>query len=211
MRPAGPTNNKKENRSTTSTTMTSPESTGMTATVPNRVGSLPSTGQMINDLAKQISQKKVKQPEDPQTTLLKAQQKQYQDYLTALPEMQKQMQEQYTQAAQRNIASMQKAGEQKMASRGLGYGGLNEAMKEQVTAQGQQQLASQLAQGNQGLLSIGDQIQSGGLQTGIGMQNQLQALANMNYQRALAQQQAENQQAGSLLGTLGTAGMLLLL
>lgn len=146
-------------------------------------------------------------PDQGLTGIQTAQQQQYQDYLTNLPKMQKQMQEQYTQQAHKQIAAGQKAGESKMASRGLGYGGLNEAMKQQVAAQGKQDLAGQLANVNQGLLSMGNQIQQGGIQTGVGMQNQMQALQNMLYQQQLARQNAENSTTGSILGLIGGAGI----
>lgn len=138
----------------------------------------------------------------------KAQNEQYDQYKQNLPQMQNQMQERLTKQANIGVAQGQHQGEEKMSARGLGYGGLNEGMKQQVASQGQQQLAGQLAGANKGLLDMGTQIQQGGMQTGLGIQGQMQQMQNAIYQQQLARQQSQNQQTGAGLGLLANAGLM---
>jgi len=138
----------------------------------------------------------------------KAQNEQYDEYKKNLPFMQNQMQERLTKQANTGIAQGQHQGEERMSARGLGYGGLNEGMKQQIASQGQQQLAGQLAGANKGLLDMGTQIQQGGMQTGLGIQGQLQQMQNSIYQQQLARQQANNQIGGSAMGLLGSAAIM---
>jgi hypothetical protein len=138
----------------------------------------------------------------------KAQNEQYDEYKKNLPFMQNQMQERLTKQANTGIAQGQHQSEEKQSARGLGYGGLNEGMKQQIASQGQQQLAGQLSGANKGLLDMGTQIQQGGMQTGLGIQGQMQQMQNSIYQQQLARQQANNQIGGSAMGLLGSAGLM---
>jgi hypothetical protein len=137
-----------------------------------------------------------------------AQNDQYNQYQENLPKMQQQMQEGLTKQANIGVAQGQRSVQEQNSKRGMGYGGVNEGQKQQVAAQGQQQLAGQLAQGNQGLLNMGNEIQAGGMQTGLGIQGQMQQQQNAIYQQALARQQSQNQMVGSGLGLLGSAGLM---
>jgi hypothetical protein len=128
-------------------------------------------------------------------------------YQQNLPMYQQQMAERLSQNANKQTAQQQRSIESKNSARGLGYGALNEGMKAQDAAANQQQLAGQIAGGNQGLLDLGQGIQSGAIQTGLGIQNDLQQRQNQIYQQQLATAQANNSQTNSGLGLLATAAM----
>jgi len=143
--------------------------------------------------------------------VLTAQQQGYQDYMKNLPSFQKKMAEGLAQQSMGQLTGQQRGIEQRNVSRGLGYGALNESMKEQARAQAQQQLASSIQEGNLGLLGLGEQMQAGIVTTGAGMQADLQNRMNQIYQRQQAAINAQNQQAGSLMGTAMNVGMLMAL
>lgn len=138
----------------------------------------------------------------------KAQIKQYEDYKTALPGMQNQLQSRLSQSMNQDIAKGQRNVEEKNSARGLGYGGINEGQKGLVATQGQQDLASQISGANQGLLDLGNQIQGGAIQTGLGIQGLLQQNADTQYERQRARQSAQNAQNQALLGMLTNAATM---
>ena len=140
--------------------------------------------------------------------VLSSQQQAYKDYMSRLPSFQKKMAEGLAQQSMGQLSQTQRGLEQRNVSRGMGYGALNEAMKEQAKSQAQQQLASSIQQGNLGLLGLGEQMQSGIVQTGAGMQSDLQNRMNQIYAQQQAQLQAQNQQAGNVLGLIGQAGIM---
>lgn len=146
-------------------------------------------------------------PRDVQD-VISGQQQQYQEFQNRLPGMQQEISEGLMKRSIRDIAAGQRAATDRMSGRGLGYGGMAQAQREQVQAQGQQALANNMAQANQGLLGLGNQIQSGAIQTGLGAQSNLQDYQNSIYQQALARQAAQNQETGALLGGLGTIGLM---
>lgn len=138
----------------------------------------------------------------------KAQIKQYEDYKTALPGMQNQLQSRLSQSMNQDIAKGQRNVEERNSARGLGYGGINEGQKGMVAAQGQQDLAGQISGANQGLLDLGNQIQGGAIQTGLGIQGLLQQNADTQYERQRGRQSAQNAQNQALLGLLANAGTM---
>ena len=197
-----------------------------TQTIGNQV--LHDTGEMIRPFANYAGQQ-VKDPSSPSgqvnqvignivdtmqpkppppKTPAELQADQYSEYQKKLPYMQSQIGEQLTQNANKDINKVQRQVEQGNSVRGMGYGALNEGMKANAAQQGQQQLAGQLASANQGLLDLGNQIQTGAIQTGIGNQGLLQQYQNSIYQQELVKQQANNKDASSLMGILGTAAVL---
>lgn len=141
--------------------------------------------------------------------IMKGQQAQYNEFQQNMPRMQQEISEGLMKRSVRDIAQGQRSATERMSARGLGYGGLAQSQREQVQAQGQQNLANNMAQANQGLLGLGNQIQSGAIQTGLGLQSNLQDYQNSIYQQALARQQAQNQEMGSVLGGLGTIGLMM--
>ena len=148
------------------------------------------------------------QAQNDVNSVMAGQQRQYQEFQERLPQMQQEISEGLMKRSIRDIASGQRAATDRMSARGLGYGGLAQAQREQVQAQGQQNLANNMAQANTGLLGLGNQIQSGAIQTGIGLQSNLQDYQNSIYQQALARQAAQNQETGAVLGGLGTIGLM---
>ena len=98
--------------------------------------------------------------------------------------------------------------EQKNVSRGLGYGNLNEAMKEQQRAQSQQELAGSISNANMGLLDLGNQIRGGAIDTGLGLQRIAQDRLNQIYQREAAMNRQRQENEGSALGLLAQIGMM---
>lgn len=141
--------------------------------------------------------------------VLAGQQAQYNEFQQNMPRMQQEISEGLMKRSVRDIAQGQRSATERMSARGLGYGGLAQSQREQVQAQGQQNLANNMAQANQGLLGLGNQIQSGAIQTGLGLQSNLQDYQNSIYQQALARQQAQNQEMGSVIGGLGTIGLMM--
>ena len=137
-----------------------------------------------------------------------AQAKQYDEYKEALPGMRNQLQSRLSQSMNQDIASGQRNTEERNVARGLGYGGVNEGQKGMLAAQGQQDLAGQISGANQGLLDLGNQIQGGTIQTGLGIQGLLQQNADTQYQRQRSQQASRNAQNQALLGVLGNVGMM---
>lgn len=137
------------------------------------------------------------------------QQRQYEQFQQSMPNIQRQMQERFSSQANLRAAQGQRQSQEQMSSRGLGYGGLNEAMKQQVTAQEQQRLAGQVGEANRGLLDLGEQLRSGAISTGQGIQNQLQQRQDQIYQQQMARYNADQAIMGNVLGTAATAAILL--
>lgn len=140
----------------------------------------------------------------PAEQILTEQQKGYQDYMKRLPSFQRQMAEGLAKESMQTMTGQQRQAEQRNVARGLGYGALNEAAKEQIRSQNQQQLASAIQQGNLGLLGLGEQMQAGIVTTGAGMQADLQNRYNQLYQQRLAEMQRQSSAAGQFLGAAGT-------
>lgn len=138
----------------------------------------------------------------------KEQQQASAQYQENLPYYQQKMGENLSQQANQGMYQGMQNIESRNASRGMGYGGLNEGMKEQQRAQSQQGLASSISSANKGLLDLGQQLQTGAINTGLGIQSDLQNRQNLIYQQALQQQQSQNQMMGSYLGLLGQGAML---
>lgn len=149
-----------------------------------------------------------KNPESPATPALTAQQSFYEEYKKNLPFYQQQMSERLSKQAHQAMTGQQRNIEQKNVSRGLGYGGLNEGMKEQARAQAQEQLASGLMTGNRGLLDIGQQIQSGTIDTGLGLQNQMQKYQDELYKMQKAHYDSNNATNASMMGSIANLGLL---
>lgn len=147
--------------------------------------------------------RQVEQPV-PEQDILTEQQKGYQDYMKRLPSFQKQMAEGLAKQSMQTMTGQQRQAEQRNVSRGLGYGALNEANKEQIRAQNQQQLVSAIQQGNLGLLGLGEQMQSGIVSTGKGMQADAQNRMNIIYNQQMAELQRQASQTSGLFGLIGT-------
>lgn len=146
------------------------------------------------------------QTDDPTENIRKEQERQYQSFQQNMPAIQKQMQERLASKANLRAAQGQRQSQEKMSSRGLGYGGLNEAMKQQVTAQEQQRLAGQVGDANRGLLDLGEQLRTGAIATGQGIQGQLQQRQDQIFQQQMAKYNADQNIAGNVLGSgLGAA------
>lgn len=143
-------------------------------------------------------------PDEQSQQILTEQQKGYQEYMKRLPSFQKQMAEGLAKQSMESMTGQQRQAEQRNVSRGLGYGALNEANKEQIRAQNQQQLASAIQQGNLGLLGLGEQMQAGIVTTGAGMQTDMQNRMNQIYQQQLLEMQKQNQGLANLGGIAGT-------
>lgn len=149
------------------------------------------------------------QTDDAAENIRKEQARQYQTFQQNMPSIQKQMQERLASQANLRAAQGQRQSQEKMSSRGLGYGGLNEAMKQQVTAQEQQRLAGQVGDVNRGLLDLGEQLRTGAIGTGQGIQGQLQQRQDQLFQQQMAKYNADQAIAGNVIGTgLGAAIML---
>jgi hypothetical protein len=164
-------------------------------------------GKAVKDVTSALQNANRTTPEDPMAGILRSQQEAYKEYQSKLPEYQQKISENLGQQANIGMHEAQRGVEQRNVSRGLGYGNLNESMKEQERSRSQQQLAGSLSNANVGLLDLGNQIRSGAIQTGQGMQQELQNRQNQVYQRELANQQAQNSAAGNMMGLLGTIGL----
>ncbi len=168
-------------------------------------------GPLINNVANAVvgaSKRGDNQDNKDVNSIMAGQQAQYQEFQKRLPQMQQDIAEGLMKRSVRDIASGQRAATERMSARGMGYGGLAQSQRDQVQAQGQQSLANNMAQANQGLLGLGNQIQSGAIQTGLGLQSNLQDYQNAIYQQALQRQAMQNQMTGSVLGTVGNLGLL---
>ena len=177
--------------------------TGINVDVNKQVGLTPSGKKYAGEINLPNAPRQVAQP-NPQEEILTEQQKAYKDYMTKLPSFQKKMAEGLAQQSMATMTGQQRGVEQRNVSRGLGYGALNESMKEQVRAQNQQGLASAIEQGNLGLLGLGEQMQAGIVATGGGMQADLQNKYNQIYSQQMAEMQRRSSQLGGLLGAAGT-------
>ena len=149
-----------------------------------------------------------KTPKDTAPEVLAEQQRSYEDFKSNMPRYASQLRENLGKEANRGMYQNMRNVEQRNVSRGLGYGGLNESMKEAERSKSQQALANQVQGANLGLIDLGSQIQSGAIQTGMGMQGDAQQRLNQIYQQQLAKYGADTQAAGSQLGFLANLAMM---
>lgn len=145
---------------------------------------------------------------DQTKSILDEQKKAYEDYLKNVPGYRRRLEEGISKEANKSMYQKMRGVEQRNVSRGLGYGALNEAMKEEQRGQSQQELANQITNLNRGLLDLGEQMRTGAIQTGVGMQADVQNRLNQLYQRRMAEYNANTQEAGSFMGLLASLGMM---
>lgn len=132
--------------------------------------------------------------------MLDAQARHAQEFRQGLPGMKRQIAEGLTQRAQSNISQVQRAVNQKDASRGLLYSGFNLGAKERARGQMMGNLASAINQANIGLDEAANTMDMNTLSTAYGLQQTKQAALNQAYSQALARMNADNSLAGDLLG-----------
>lgn len=130
------------------------------------------------------------------------------DYKKKMPYYQSRLSEDLAKESNKQMNKAQKEVDERNTARGLGYGGLNQGMQEKVRSLTQQQLAGQTQEMNQGLLDLGEQIDTGTIKTGLGYQQDLQRRQDQIYQQALARQQAQNSMTGSGLGLLASYALM---
>jgi len=140
--------------------------------------------------------------------ILDEQKKAYETYLKNVPGYRRKLEEGISKEANKSMYQKMRGVEQRNVSRGLGYGALNESMKEEQRGQSQQELANQITNLNRGLLDLGEQMRTGAIQTGVGMQGDVQNRLNQLYQRRMAEYNANTQEAGSFMGLLASLGMM---
>jgi hypothetical protein len=144
----------------------------------------------------------------PQEQLQQSQIAQQQAFQANMPTMQKQMGDQLKSQFNNQLQGNIKAVQTKNSARGLGYGGLNAGQKMAETSREQSGLATGLGNINTGLENANQQMQAQALGTGVGIQNTNQQIQNQLYQQQLGEMQSQNSMTGSLMGSLGTLGIL---
>ncbi len=118
--------------------------------------------------------------------------------------MQGRMAQQANQGLQNNLRQTRTSN----ASRGLLYGGVNAGQEGQQRASAQRGLISADSALNTGLQNEANSLDQAAMQTGVGIQQQQQAMQNSVYQNAMAQMAGQNQIAGSALSAATMALML---
>lgn len=146
---------------------------------------------------------------DANLKALKKQQVSYaKQFRESLPQIQQQMMGQLQSDTQKNLMENLRQSRSGASARGLLYGGIqqgNEASQRQQAARGLMSGASNI---NLGLQQAADQMDTSAIKAGVNMQAQQQALQNMIYQNAMAQQAGQNQILGSAMSAGAMAAML---
>lgn len=138
---------------------------------------------------------------------LAAQQQYAQQFRQALPQIQNNMQGQLAQQANQGMQQNLQTTRTNNSSRGLLYGGINAGQEGQDRAKAQKGLINADSALNSGLQSEANSLDQAATQTGVGIQQQQQAMQNSVYQNAMAQMAGQNQ----MLGSMGSAAALALL
>lgn len=138
------------------------------------------------------------------TDLQKFQEKQTQnasDFRANLPKLQEQQAGLLKEQANNQMSGQLKAIKERASSRGLGYGGLAEGAQAGVRNANQGALSSALSTSNANLANAADTLDAQAVQTGLGVQQNQQALQNLTYQQAMADYQQKNNMFSNMLGS----------
>lgn len=147
--------------------------------------------------------------QDSQAEALRKKQQDYaKEFRSNIPGMEGSMSNALKGNNSRNMYSNLDQVDQDSSRRGLLYGGLAAGREGGVRAKAQGALGEGLAGIHQGLLNAADTLDAQAIQTGLGIQQNQQAIQNQIYQQAMAANNANNSMVGSMVGTIATIAAL---
>jgi hypothetical protein len=143
---------------------------------------------------------------DPNLQSLKDKQSQNaQQFRQNIPGMEQTMGNQIKKRGQQNLGQNLNYTKSYNSGRGLLYGGINQGQMQGQRAASAQNVASGINTVNTGLENAANQLDAQAIETGVGIQQNQQAIQNQLYSQAMAQQNANN----SLVGNIAATGLLL--
>lgn len=130
------------------------------------------------------------------------------DFRTKLPGLKEKMSRDLTQESSRGLQESLRGLRSSDSARGLLFGGLHQGNEGKQRQQAQRGLMSGISGINTGLDAAANQMDIAATKTGIDLQAQTQALQNLVYQNAMAQQAGQNEIVGAGLSAAAIAAML---
>jgi hypothetical protein len=148
---------------------------------------------------------------DPQMRILGMQQEQAKDFRGKSPEMQRTMTEDLKAQANSGLSAANAGTKQNMSSRGLLNSNINRGAQGANRGRAQAGVAQGTADINRGLIDAQNTMDQNAISTGVQVQQSQQAIQNQIYSQAMARMNAQNAEAGSAMGLIGTAAMIAML
>lgn len=135
------------------------------------------------------------------------QQSQAKEFRSNLPSMKNQMSEDLKVQNNQAVNQANKQTQGANSARGLLYSGINQGQKLANRSQGQSRLAAATSEANTSLDNAANNMDSQAIQTGVGIQQNAQAIQNQIYSQAQARLAGQNAITGSAIGFGMLAGL----